>query len=341
MPNGSSQLSFSFSGSRRGLVVDRNILETGETASITDSTPPITWLKSLPECGVLLCTEHQTCYIPGANLREHLLRKHFVKGEVAKEIQSWVVTQNVTAAVRFPADNSAFIHGLQFHNDFLCTATESCSFRIASKEIIGRHCSKEHGVDTRRKQRERSLYRRVMLQCLFAKATEYWIVQTELGSASTPSRVGSGVSGAINPDRSTPRGVPSPQLSVSSSRLTPRNPNHTVAHALAAQIDDELQRDKERYRQTGEPNHVSEVTPWLQKSQFHKHLAGLDADDIATSRAAPQSEDEPRLFHRAFYNRNLVDQVTTFPFFLPLVDRARQAEHFDTLIFSIFPMMRE
>jgi hypothetical protein len=143
-----------------------------------NSTPLVRWLQPLPECGVVLCTEHQTCYTSGSNLPEHLLRKHSVKGGQAKEIASWVATQNIAAQVTSPPDNSPFIYGLRFYEGWLCTA-ESCLYRSTSKQMLQRHCGKEYGVNTRREQKERSLYRKVMLQCFFAMATDYWIVQRD------------------------------------------------------------------------------------------------------------------------------------------------------------------
>ncbi|KAK5188743.1 hypothetical protein LTR47_011548 [Exophiala xenobiotica] len=51
-----------------------------------------------------------------------------------------------------------------------------------------------------------------------------------------------------------------------------------------------------RYRQLGEPNHISEITPWLRKSVMHKHLAELPAETVAQSHATPKAGDgDPRL----------------------------------------------
>jgi len=234
---------------------------------------------------VILCTEHQTCYTPGSNLREHLKRKHAVKGERAKEIESWVAAQNVAAEVTRPPDYSPFIHGLRFHEGFACTATGSCRYLRASEEKLERHGSKEHGVDTRRKQREQSMYRKVMLQCFFVKAPDYWIVQGETSHTReqpAPGDTNDGLGGSSSAD------------STSRSRS---QPGRGVAHALAASLKNAIKEDEGRYRQLGEPNHVSEISPWLRKSGFHKHLAGLDSELIATSHVTPKSdEDDQRLY---------------------------------------------
>jgi hypothetical protein len=75
-------------------------------------TPTFRWLRPLSEHGVILCTEHQTCYTPGSSLREHLLRKHSVKGQRAKEVENWVAAQKIAKIVTIPSDYSPFIHGL-------------------------------------------------------------------------------------------------------------------------------------------------------------------------------------------------------------------------------------
>jgi len=62
---------------------------------------------------------------------------------------------------------------------------------------------------------------------------------------------------------------------------------------------------------------VSEISPFLRRSQLHKHLAGLDSALIATSHAAPRSEEEDarlfelmwwleRVLHKAY---ELVDDI--------------------------------
>ena len=125
--------------------------------------PPVRWLRPLKEYGVILYTEHQTCYTPGSNLREYLKRQHNTKSLLAKEITSWVALQNLVAEITLPVDNSLLIHSLKHHIGFLCTATESYHFRVASEDKMQWHCSKQHNVDIRRKQKERAMYRKVIL----------------------------------------------------------------------------------------------------------------------------------------------------------------------------------
>jgi hypothetical protein len=169
MADGLPELGLESPSPSRRSVVDDSAPTTDENPPRLTTTPPVQWLRPLAQYGVILCAEYQSCYTPGSNLREHLLRKHAVKGKRTKEIESWVAAQNIAVQVTHPPDNSPFIHGLQFRDGWLCEAT-SCLHRCASRQNIERHCSKEHGVDTRRRQKERKMYKRVVLQYLFAKA---------------------------------------------------------------------------------------------------------------------------------------------------------------------------
>jgi hypothetical protein len=66
---------------------------------------------------------------------------------------------------------------------------------------------------------------------------------------------------------------------------------------VSIRLRDAAEAHQARYRQVGEPNHVSELSPWLCKSRFHQHLAGIDADLIASASAVPtKSAEDPRLY---------------------------------------------
>ena len=112
MPDRPSELNFGLIDSERESPVNENPSAATQSALPPGQTPPVHWLRALPEHGVILCTEHQTCYTPGKNLRLHTLRQHAVKGERTKEIDRWVEAQNVAAQVTCPPDYSPFIPGL-------------------------------------------------------------------------------------------------------------------------------------------------------------------------------------------------------------------------------------
>ncbi|KAK4934261.1 hypothetical protein LTR10_024414 [Elasticomyces elasticus] len=168
---------------------------------------------------------------------------------------------------------------------------ESCQYRTVSEQKVQRHCSKDHGVDIRRKQRERSMYSKVRLQCLFAKTTDYWIVQREvLRTEVPPEDNGPGVVGASSNSPTQFR-----TTSSSTSHRTSQSRRH-MAQSLTTRFSSAIEEDKARYRQLGEPNHISEITPWLRKSAMHKHLTELPVETVAQSHATPKSDhDDPRL----------------------------------------------
>jgi hypothetical protein len=112
-------------------------------------TAPAAYLRALPSYGVLLCTEHQNCFTV-KNIRRHLSEKHAVKVKLWKDIQTWIETQDIADAVSHPSDYSPFIPGLSHESGYVCN-TGGCTYRITSEEIIQRHASKEHGINSRRK----------------------------------------------------------------------------------------------------------------------------------------------------------------------------------------------
>jgi superfamily II DNA helicase RecQ len=246
------------------------------------SVSPVTYLRALPQNGVILCTEHQNCYTI-QNIHRHLHEKHAVKAQLWKDIKTWIQAQDIAEAVSHPLDYSPFIQGLSHSIGYVCNTGE-CTDRTTSEELIQRHVSKVHGVDSRRKQRERRVYSKVVLQRFFAKVPEYFIVQSD---ATTPS--------------STPSILPTPSIPLSSSHQATRiDHDPSISSVLSLRIREAAEEQKARYRQIGEPNHVSEITPWLRKSGFHKHLVNIDGELIVSSHTVPkiQSEDA-RLYYIA------------------------------------------
>jgi hypothetical protein len=260
-------------------------LERGSSMSETAQARPAGYLRALPQYGVILCTEHQCCYTL-QSLSEHLKRSHSVKGKQAKQIKSWAAEQNIATEVTTPPDYSPFIHGLQHEEGFVCNAV-TCHYRVASEQKIQRHCSKEYGVDVRRKQKERGMYSKVMLQFLLAKNPQYFIVQLSSANATTASA--GGPTPMSTPTR-PPLSIPPTPLTTTDSQQSPSYDSQLVSSALSVRIRSATDRRKERYRQIREPNHISEITPWLRKSRFHQHLTGLDAELIASSQSLPSTE---------------------------------------------------
>ena len=184
-----------------------------------------------------------------------------------------------------PPDHSPFIPGLAHKEGFVCNAV-TCNSRTASQEVIERHCSKEHSIDSRQKQRERQAYSTVTLQHLFAKAPEYFIVNPDMSAPSATT----------SPPPSTQL-ISSSLRSLPSSQVRPPISTQTLSSALSIRLRSAVEQNKARYRQVGEPQHVSEITPWLRKTRFHLHVAGIDGALIETSTPVPRRiSDDTRLY---------------------------------------------
>ena len=228
------------------------------------------------------------------NVRRHLSEKHAVKTKLWKDIETWLRTQDIVNAVSNPPDHSPFIAGLTHENGYVCN-TGDCTYRTTSEEIIQRHASKEHGIDSRRKQRERHIYSKVLLQFFFAKAPDYFIVEPSAATLASPTQ--------SNPP------LPSVPLS-SSSQAALVDHDQSISSILSLRIREAAEEQKARYRQIGEPNHVSEITPWLRKSGFHKHLANIDGEVITSSCTVPRTRSEDaRLYYIASATERVLCQA--------------------------------
>ena len=246
----------------------------------TLTAPPVAYLRALPLYGVILCTEHRSCYTV-QNLRRHLTEKHAVKPRLWKEIETWIDTQNIAAAVSQPVDYIPLIPRLAHVKGFVCASID-CHYRTASEQNIQRHCSKQHAIASWQKQREQRAYSTTTLQFLFAKTPEYFIVEST--SATPPS-----ATSLMLPTPTTP--LPG------SGQSTPIRHDQSISSALSLRVREAAEEQKERYRQLGEPHHVSEITPWLRKSRFHHHLAGIKGSLIVSACQVPRSlSDDARLY---------------------------------------------
>ena len=249
-------------------------------SAATSTAPLAAYLRALPCYGVILCTEHRSCYTI-QNLKRHLIEKHAVKPGLWKDIQTWIETQNIAATVSQPADYTPFIPGLAHEKGFVCTSIV-CRYRTASEQKIQRHCSKEHAINSRQKQRERQAYSTATLQFLFAKTPEYFIVQPT----------------SATPISATPLTLPTLTTPLfSNSQSSPIHHDQSISSVLSLRIREAAEEQKERYRQLGEPHHVSEITPWLRKCGFHRHLAGIEGALIVSACQVPRSlSDDARLY---------------------------------------------
>ena len=244
------------------------------------------------------------------NLSRHLGEKHGVKAKRAKEILAWIATQNVADTISRPADHSPLISGLMHEEGFACTS-KRCQYRTASEQKIERHCSKEHGIQSRRQQVERHSYSKVILQFLFAKSPEYFIVEP---TPPHPTQSATPTTGT--------------RIVTTSSQVSQISDVPSISATLSLRVREAIDEQKARHRQIGEPNHVSEITPWLRKSRFHKHLAGVEGELIETSCSVPQSmREDARLRHIALS----VDRVLRKAF-----DLVEDLHHLDAKTLNTF-----
>ena len=148
------------------------------------------------------------------------------------------------------------------------------------------YCSKKHGIQSQQQQNERQSYSKVILQFLFAKSLEYFIV--ELGPVTPPRPV---YIALVTIDTRTV---------TTSSQLSQISDVPSISTALSLRVRDAADEQKARYQQIGESNHVLEITLWLYKSRFHKHLVGIEGELIKTSYSISRSaREDARLYHIA------------------------------------------
>ena len=100
-----------------------------------------------------------------------------------KELDTWIQSLDLPLIVTPPPAGGAPVIGLPIYSGFQCN-TPGCAFLSRSAELIHRHCSKVHKVESQKMQKEQKHYSIVQLQSLFTKNPVYFVV--ELDSAVTP-----------------------------------------------------------------------------------------------------------------------------------------------------------
>lgn len=219
------------------------------------------------------------------SLGEHLKRRHGLKHLQRLKVEAWVQDQHIATTVLHPTDYTLFIPHLQHLSGFKCNKVD-CRYRTGSERKMRTHCSHAHGIDRWTDQRALQIYSRVTLQWLFSKTPQYFIVDTSTESPSLPS--------------SPPTSSPSTRYMPSSSPCTATYLTSFTASGLAHRFSQISDDRRAHYRQIGEPQHVSELTPWLKKARFHQHLAGIDGELIKTSHSVPRKVSvDGQLWHIA------------------------------------------
>jgi len=137
-----------------------------------------TFLRAISELNAIICRHCNSAYSK-TNITEHLLRRHYLKGHAMKEAKGWIEGLNLSDSVTLPKHYSAPIEGLSIRKGWVCNVS-SCLFVSLSTEVIERHISKEHGLDTKVKRREKDAILSTSLQRFWAKPPTLIIVDTKL-----------------------------------------------------------------------------------------------------------------------------------------------------------------
>ena len=249
---------------------------SASTSMVNASQVPVRYLRAYPAYGVLLCSEHR-CGYTVKNIDEHLKRAHRAEGSLRRDIRVWVESQKIVGEVSRPPHYGAPIPELDYVRGWQCNIGD-CFYLSRSEEKLQRHGSSKHGLDSARKRREVGAYSAVHLQSWFAKSKDYFIVDPRLAHQPSESDIHTSV-------RQTP--YLSARSAVSESRLSD----------LTERFRASQETQKEKYRRIEEPQHTSELTPWLRLCKYHEHLGGIDVDLIESSYDVPKTpEDDPFLF---------------------------------------------
>ena len=221
-----------------------------------------TYLRPLAECQALLCTDHGSCYTRDSYDR-HLTEKHGLTRKVKKRVLDLLRGENIAnqrSEAVLPTPDSVPISGLPLYSGYRCG---NCDFRTTGLESVRRHCSKVH----KQTSNKTAAFKAVQLQTLWAekKYIQYFeVVSRDLNVDSSPQ------------DR-------------------PHPPPPNSRDQLKKRFEDAQTKQSERYQTLGDPQHKSEVTPWLRATGFHVHLADIDLKLLPTSYALPKDDEDPRL----------------------------------------------
>lgn len=231
------------------------------------------YLRVLPTCQVLLCSQHGACYTRNTCER-HLTDKHGVVRKAKKRLLDLlakeVIVDKREEAV-LPAQGGLPIDGLPVLDGYKC---QNCLFLTTGPDEIQRHCSKVH----QQTSLKAAQFKAAKLQTLWAekKYIQYFeVVPRELNIYSANPE--SSTLNSTHPDSSQP-------------------PPPNARDELKKRFKDAQTKLSERYKFIGDPAHKSELTPWLRATGFHVHLAEFELETLPDSYALPKEEDDPQLW---------------------------------------------
>ena len=243
--------------SKMSASIDLDVERQGSTAPAAILAQPA-YLRPLADHHVLLCTVCGSCYVRKTYER-HLREVHRLLGEHKARVLAWLATEPVAeteADVLLPPNGQLFVKGLAVHDGWTCNVG-SCIFLTGSRDRIRQHCSKEHLINIKTDAGAASP---VKLQTLFVKNPKYFTVVV------TPDC----------PPRTNRR----------------RSPSVPAPDRLRDRFDQAQFSQLSQYNHVQTPQHVSEITPWLTRTGFHIHLAGVQKDDLASSYRVPRADED-------------------------------------------------
>lgn len=250
---------------------------------------------------------------------KHLIDAHKMSKARRDEVQQYIETEHVQETVTEPPHGSAPISGLQILSGWQCNVNQ-CSILSQSKIVVEKHCSKEHGMNSKRRREEVGAIVQVSLQHWFAKSNKYWIVDFRATTTSTPT----------TPTRSLSRfhhtplaSSPTSTRSVRSSQIPSDTPSsvrsrcirletpiptassprssvaiHSTSDILSQAYDQIIEEQQQTRRIFREAEHPSELTPWNHVSRYYLHFTHVDMGSIAAVVRIPrQPTEHARLFY--------------------------------------------
>jgi hypothetical protein len=167
--------------------------------------------------------------------------------------------------VQLQTSRQPAILGLPVFQGYACNSVD-CLHLTTSEQLIKKHCKKDHGHSYPRDKHAASV---VQLQTFFSKTPKYFQVTSASANVST---------------------------------LTTSLDPHTLASAPTSDARNilnsryQLAQSSSQARQHAEPQHISEITPWLRVTQFHLHKATFgNVDDFQGSFYIPAGTDDAPL----------------------------------------------
>ena len=221
---------------------------------------------------VLLCRACGACYVRG-NYQRHLVEVHRVKGRRKRAVVESLAEVDLAASVAEvvqPSHGQTRVDGLRVHDGWSCNVGR-CTAVSINRDVIGHHCSRVHRLNVK----AAGVVSRVKLQTLFVKNPQYFIVTVPEVDLRHPQerRPASAAAAAVSPPPSSSA------------------PVDAAFTALRQQLGQARHHRQARHGTIPDPKHVSEITPWLRRTQFHVHLSGLDPVAFTGAYQLPKAAD--------------------------------------------------